>query len=459
VSENNTKNTNKSKANIVKILGIFLIGIAVITGGVWILDQFLGLGLRDSMNSAIFGIEEEFDEDIASATASITIIRDEGAAATATFEQIATDPMETLTPTWTPTSEPTATTSPLAALITRHQVEMTTETAVELATYLNEHVQGEEAWFDVDNELVGNVQIGWDQVEKKWQIVTDENRENIDFTLDSMMPSIFAGGRTTEDGRDVIVMDDGEEVVLEKDVLPGIGEVSLAELVLMGRNRELVFEDSEGTMHTGLTLEEYAIHLMMMDKGETELTEALLKRLSENYPSGTYALGVVLDKGYYQDDGEIMQYPFVINTGNVISTQSNRLLWPVVAEQDDQAKVLTWLRVVQGTGALGFMHQYSVDESGEGVSMDGVLGEADRRNLGNRRDFGKNPRAILLQPDTVAESLDRVHGRDATHGPGVLSDPEISELIQLDPEEALLFLEKKEARLLIFYGDLIIVDR
>jgi hypothetical protein len=181
----------------------------------------------------------------------------------------------------------------LQTKIEAHLKQQTAESAKHLAAYLNKHVQGNVGFIDFHDEELGSFEVGWHVEKQRWVQITEDNDDQIDRTLDSSFPPIFAAGRVEND-QDVFTGLDGEEVVLEREMLPYIGEVSLAELVLMGRKNELSYDGK-----TGLNLAEYVSLLMKGadfpgPKGE-DYTRTLIDKYSAPFALATRNVQMILD--------------------------------------------------------------------------------------------------------------------------------------------------------------------
>jgi hypothetical protein len=347
-------------------------------------------------------------------------------------------------------------------IVTAPSPEAKRQAAVKFAEYLNENVAGDRVVAEFSHEITGDIEVGWDPATEEWVEVTSENRERLDLTGETF-PELFAAGWTDEQGRDVFVDQEGQEVVLEKKTWPGVGEVSLAELILMGRKHEL-----QVAGQTGLSLEEYTYLLMVNAKSEDG--ERYDNRLSdlENYEGEVFALPAVLEQGYFKSfdptiGWENQQYSqaFELDSSRVKFPQapSNVVLWPMVKEVNGEEQIMSWIRLIQGVDDLTVLNQFEVH--GDTIAVHRLMRETKHDTLGGKNDLNDHPLIIFYQPSSTYGSFTiRITHKLLEDNLGIVGEKGLSASIEVDRLQAVLdYLKNLSPRLATFRPEFWLVNR
>ena len=217
-------------------------------------------------------------------------------------------------------------------LMTQHLAEQSATSAVALAEYLKEKVQGDEAWFEFED-----YRFGWHPERNRWVEVTPENEPEIDWSLDSAFADVIAPSWMTEDGQFAYIDRDGQEVVVPNQTFPYIGEVSLPELILMGQEQELVYDGQ-----TGLSLMEY-FELLVVNCDHPYKSDLMDRMVGWAKDEG-FVMAGVLDQGFKKERGRDEKSFFVSKPGDkmfVGPAVANDVLRPIVVRgEDGEVKVV-----------------------------------------------------------------------------------------------------------------------
>ena len=249
-----------------------------------------------------------------------------------------------------------------------HLEAQTSESAVILADYLTERIQGDKAWFEFEG-----TRYGWHPERNRWVEVTPENETEIDWSLDTAFADVIAPSWITEDGQFAYIDREGQEVVVPNQAFPYIGEVSLPELILMGQEQELVYDGQ-----TGLSLMEY-FELLVVNCDHPYKSD-LMDRMVEWAKDGGFVMAGVLDQGFKKERGRDEKSFFLSKQGDRIGrgpAVANDVLRPIVFRgEDGKVKVVASVRILQEIAYTGFLQQLKIAGSGDSVEVvsDGILG-------------------------------------------------------------------------------------
>jgi hypothetical protein len=339
-------------------------------------------------------------------------------------------------------------------LIVQHLTEQSATSAVALAEYLKEKVQGDEAWFEFEDRT-----YGWHPGENRWVRVIEENKAEIDWSLDSAFTDVIAASWMTEDGQFAYIDRGGQEVVVPNQTFPYIGEVSLPEMILMGQKRELAYDEQ-----TGLSLKEYfdLLALNCDDPDKSALVDRMVGWAKEGFVMAGF-----LDRGFKKERGEEYRSYYVKKPGEKImggKAIANDVIVPIVFEEKGEVKVVAGVRIMQEIAYTGPLQQLEITES-EGGAQVGYTGtliaKSSEEAFGNEVDLDSHPLVLTLQLPTVEEQMNTFTGLEAITGPGVADYAVYKAIVSggLSPEETFALLESEQPRLIWSHTDLVIVNR
>jgi hypothetical protein len=338
-------------------------------------------------------------------------------------------------------------------LMTQHLAEQSATSAVALAKYLKEKVQGDEAWFEFEG-----MRFGWHPERNRWVEVTPENEAEIDWSLDSAFADVIAPSWMTEDGQFAYIDRDGQVVVVPNQTFPYIGEVSLPELILMGQNRELVYDGQ-----TGLSLKEYFDLLVLNcdDPDKSDLVDRMVGWAEEGF-----VMAGVLDRGFAGEGERQYRSLFLTKPSEKVlkaKAVTNDVLVPLVVEKEGEIMVVASMRIAQEVTHNAHLQQMEIIESkgNAHVEYSGTLrAESEHTAFGNQIDFGSHSIALTLHMSTADKQLEFTGAKEIL-GPGFADWAVFKAIVSgdLSPEETLALLESEQPRQIWSHTDLVIVNR
>jgi hypothetical protein len=366
-------------------------------------------------------------------------------------------------------------------LMRQHRERQTPETAKALADYINnpengivgKNVSFTRTYDKLDGSGKITVTVGWHPDEERWLPV--EDHPEVDLSGESFMP-LFMAGTKTEEGEDLAIYVDGDgqeqEMYVGTQVFPGVGEVTLSELVLLGREKKLAIGE-----HEGLTLLEYTQHLV--DSTLNTISADERERIKEYFikvrEDNAFALPAVLWQGYaegyrgfrstvfsYQQNmGSGAGSEAALTEAGVDFSQSptNIVLYPIVERgEDKKVALMGWLTVHQGPIVNGNTHSVLLDGVGNSFWR-----EKNHLEVGNYgHDAGENEQtgemAIFYQPvkDEDAYQIYSIHSL-LENANGVIASESLAAIANAkDLESVIDIIEASNGRLAVIRNDVMV---
>jgi len=295
---------------------------------------------------------------------------------------------------------------------------------------------------------VGDIKVGWDPVTKRWRS-SHNAAEAIDLTGDSLPPLIIPGFTNAQGQEVVIDPSTGEETVIPKINMPGLGEISITELYAMGQDK----------------LRDYVMELMLGADGLYG-PDGSYQELSNYIKSGRdnhFALPVIIYEHAVEVTKGSNSIYNTINHGNgseiqipeagiyFNGTPTNSVLIPIFDEASGQ--VIGWSNIQQGTTIATYSFIFSPGENPTAHQIKQRTGTFGTPFFGGdaHHSFG-----ILVSGQTTQVTYQNQGAEPLLeNGVGIGSEIEIQHILETGSITELIQLLMK-LRLLVLYPDEII---
>jgi len=287
--------------------------------------------------------------------------------------------------------------------------EQRREFGIAMAEYVNESVASDQAYVDMNFPEVGDIKLAWSPDYGYWRSSHNTPESQLDLTGESFAP-LFIAGYTNTEGQEVFINPQGQEVVVPKINMPGLGEVSITDLYKMNLNN----------------LKNYVINTMLGANGMADQAREYVQARRNNHfplPVVIYENANQNEKIYaYQDNSRSTHAQ--IPEAEVIfrSWRTNSVLMPILDPGSDQ--LIGWVSIQQGLRFTG-MTSFSFTP-GENPNF------IYAQEIGDTRAFGANADhffGIVLLGKTTADTHQYPKEAFLENAPNVGSEAEIQRIL------------------------------
>ncbi|QYK50185.1 MAG: hypothetical protein KF701_07250 [Anaerolineales bacterium] len=211
--------------------------------------------------------------------------------------------------------------------------EQRREFGIAMAEYVNTEVGSDKAYVEMNFPEIGDTKLAWSPNYGYWRSSHNTPESQLDLTGESFSP-LFIAGYTNTEGQEVFINPQGQEVVVPKISMPGLGEVSITDLYKMNLN----------------DLKNYVINTMLGANGMADQGREYVQARRNNHfplPVVIYENADQNEKIYaYQDNSRSTHAQ--IPEAEVIfrSWRTNSVLMPILDPGSDQ--LIGWVSIQQG---------------------------------------------------------------------------------------------------------------
>jgi hypothetical protein len=255
-------------------------------------------------------------------------------------------------------------------------------------------------------------------------------------------------------------------------VFSGVGEVTLSELVLLGREKKLAIGE-----HEGLTLLEYTQHLV--DSTLNTISADERERIKEYFikvrEDNAFALPAVLWRGYAENfsDARTTIYANEIELGsgagstadlaeagiNYREANTNIVLYPIVERgSNDDVNLMGWLTIHQGVVWAGQTHSVLLDSAGGNYWRS--TNDTDAQSFGH--DGGDNLQTgevtIFYQPTSLGDA-NKIYSTNPIleEARGVIAQKSLAAIANAKGLESVIdIIEASNGRLAVIRNDVMV---